>query len=265
MKTSGPVLAAVLTCGGALLATALAVSSPGAQRPWTLAEQPAPPAASAGSVTAPAPDAGNGDAAGADAEPTVVAPAALPAADPTWIADVAAATAIPPVAVAAYARADLVLGAEQPGCHVGWTTLAAIGNLESGHGTHGGAVLGDDGRSSIPVIGPALNGAGVAAIAATPESTAWHGDPVWDHAIGPMQFLPSSWERWGTDADADGVADPHDIDDAALAAARYLCAGGADLATAEGWHRAVLSYNHSEEYVAAVLSRADAYAGAAHG
>lgn len=267
MKASGPVLAACLACAGALLATALAVASPAPQRPWTvsgtdIAAQVVP----AGAAPTTAADAGQ--TASADVgQPAPPAPRAVTAvtADPAWVAGVATATGISAVAVAAYGRADLMLGAEQPGCHVGWTTLAAIGDIESGHGTHGGAVLGVDGRPSIPVVGPALDGVGVAAIRATPESTAWHGDPTWDHAIGPMQFLPGTWERWAADGDGDGVADPHDIDDATVAAARYLCAGGGDLATAEGWHRAVLSYNHSEEYVAAVLARADAYAAAARG
>ena len=87
-----------------------------------------------------------------------------------------------------------------------------------------------------------------------------HGDPRWDHAVGPMQFLPSSWLRWGADGDGDGLVDPHDLDDAALAAGRYLCVGERDLGLGEDWHAAVHSYNHSDEYVADVLARADRYA-----
>ena len=41
-----------------------------------------------------------------------------------------------------------------------------------------------------------------------------------------MQFIPSTWRTWQTDGDGDGVADPNDIDDAALAAAGYLCQSG---------------------------------------
>ncbi len=89
----------------------------------------------------------------------------------------------------------------------------------------------DDGRSRTPILGPALDGDPFAAIRATPETSAWHGDPVWDHAVGPLQFIPSTWETWGTDADGDGVADPNDIDDAACAAVAYLCADGHDLTT----------------------------------
>ena len=75
-----------------------------------------------------------------------------------------------------------------------------------------------------------------------------------------MQFLPESWQAWATDGDGDGAADPHDLDDAAATAARYLCASGGDLATGSGWQAAVLSYNHAQEYVDAVRAAALAYA-----
>ena len=191
-----------------------------------------------------------------------VAPLTVRASTP-WVAATATVTGIGPVALRAYADATLTIAAEQPSCRVGWTTLAAIGATESGHGTHGGAVLGEDGRPSIPIIGPALDGRpGFAAIRADPEGTAWHGDLVWDHAVGPFQFLPSTWRRWGADGDGDRIADPNDLDDAALAAARYLCAAGGDLTTAVAWHAAVLSYNHSEDYAIAILASANGYAAA---
>nr|WP_281362125.1 lytic murein transglycosylase [Cellulomonas humilata] len=121
-----------------------------------------------------------------------------------------------------------------------------------------------DGRPSVPIVGPALDGSGgTAAIPARAEDTAWHGDAVWSHAVGPMQFLPSTWSRWASDGDGDGAQDPNDIDDAALAAARYLCASGRDLATPEGWQAAVLSYNHDDAYVALVLATANGFATAA--
>lgn len=189
--------------------------------------------------------------------------AAAITADPAWLTSTAAATGIPAPAVRAYGVAALRLADEQPGCGLGWTTLAGIGLVESDHGRTGGRALGEDGRASTPIIGPALDGAGdVAAIPATPGATAWHGDPAWDHAVGPLQFLPSTWERWGADGDADGTADPHDLDDAAYAAGRYLCASGDDLRTGSGWEGAVFSYNHAAVYVAAVYAAATAYAAA---
>jgi membrane-bound lytic murein transglycosylase B len=182
---------------------------------------------------------------------------------PDWVQATASASGISPVAVAAYGAATLRLATEQPTCKVGWTTLAGIGAIESGHGTNGGSTLKADGTTTKDIIGPALNGqSGFAAIASTPDSVKWHGDKQWDRAVGPMQFIPSTWAKWQSDGDQDGVKDPHNLFDAAYAAARYLCASGGDLTTGEAWSRAVFSYNHSDQYVRDVLARANAYAGA---
>lgn len=181
-----------------------------------------------------------------------------PVVDPQWIAMTATAAGIPEPAVRAYATAQL---AAPPSCDIGWTTLAGIGWVESHHGTIDGRTLGVDGHSSTPILGPALDGKGdVAAIPATPSSTEWHGNPTWDHAVGPLQFIPSSWERWAADGDGDGVSDPNDLDDAALAAVGYLCADGHDLTTGQGWADAVFSYNHAQEYIDAVHAAATSYA-----
>ena len=104
--------------------------------------------------------------------------------DPGWVARTATATGIPAPALRAYADAQLQVTAARPGCHLGWNTLAGIGLIESRHGTTGGRTLDADGRSRPRIIGPALDGSrGYAAIRATPGSTAWHGDRVWDHAV----------------------------------------------------------------------------------
>jgi membrane-bound lytic murein transglycosylase B len=99
-----------------------------------------------------------------------------------------------------------------------------------------------------------------AAIRATAESTRWHGDPQWDHAVGQLQFIPSTWDTWASDGDGDGRSDPNDIDDAAYAAARYLCHDGRDLTTGSGWAGGIFSYNHAQSYVDAVYSAAMSYA-----
>jgi membrane-bound lytic murein transglycosylase B len=182
-------------------------------------------------------------------------------ADPAWVARTAGVAGLPVPAMRAYADAELLLDAQQPTCHLRWNTLAGIGWIESRHGTVGGRTLGGDGRPSSPILGPALDGTdGNAAIRTTPGSASWHDDHVWEHAVGPLQFLSSTWNRWGADGDGDGVADPRDLDDAALAAGRYLCADGHDLATDAGWNAAVHSYNHDLDYVLAVAAAANTYA-----
>lgn len=180
--------------------------------------------------------------------------------DPDWAARASLQTGVPVRALTAYAGAQLVLAAEQPGCGVGWNTLAGIGRIETGHGSHGGAVLQGSGEAVPRILGPALDGNGFAAI---PDSDggAWDADAVWDRAVGPMQFIPDTWSRWGADGSGDGVADPNNIDDAALAAARYLCASGS-MRDAAGWRAAVFSYNHLESYVDAVAAAATEYAAA---
>lgn len=178
-----------------------------------------------------------------------------------WVNQVSAKTGIGAIALQAYGAATLRLGKEQPGCRLGWTTLAGIGGIESGHGTENFASLLPDGRTSQLILGPALNGKdGFAAIRSTAETAAWHGDATWDHAVGPMQFIPSTWETWQSDGNDDGVKDPSNVFDAAYAAGRYLCASGANLTTDEGWTRAVFSYNHSDDYVRSVLAFANSYA-----
>ncbi len=74
-------------------------------------------------------------------------------------------------------------------------------------------------------------------------------------AIGWMQFMPSTWERWGVDANGDGVADPWSPDDAIAAAARYLAASGG----ATDISRAVFSYNHAQWYVDEVMQLAQLF------
>lgn len=185
--------------------------------------------------------------------------------DPAWADGVAAVTGIPARALLAYASADLTVADEQAGCGLGWNTLAAIGAVESGHGTHAGAVLREDGHPDPAIRGIALDGTreGVAALADT-DGGVWDGDVHWDRAVGPMQFIPSTWVRWGADGNGDGAADPDQIDDATLAAARYLCASG-PMGDADGWRAAVHSYNHSDAYVDQIAAVANRYAAAVQG
>jgi murein DD-endopeptidase MepM/ murein hydrolase activator NlpD len=74
-------------------------------------------------------------------------------------------------------------------------------------------------------------------------------------AVGWMQFMPSTWERWGLDANGDGVADPWNPEDAIYAAARYLSAAGGT----QDISRGVFAYNHAQWYVDEVLQLAHTF------
>src|SRR3954463_1751293 len=169
-----------------------------------------------------------------------------------------AADGIPSTALQAYQQAA---AARPATCHITWPLIAAIGRVESHHGTFAGSVLHTDGRSTPPIIGIALDGVRAALIRDT-DAGRLDGDPVYDRAVGPMQFIPSTWQSYATDSDGDGRSDPFDIYDAAAATAKYLCAAGGDLSSVAGQRRAVLAYNHSDSYVATVLTLAATYAGA---
>lgn len=101
-----------------------------------------------------------------------------------------------------------------------WTVLAAIGQVESGHGRN---------------LGPSSAG-----------------------ALGPMQFLPSTWAYSGVDGDGDGKVDIMSPFDAVPAAALYLCRAGAGRG-GQGLYDAIFSYNHLDSYVQKVLALAAAY------
>lgn len=182
-------------------------------------------------------------------------------AAPRWVERQATRTDVPARAVAAYAGASLRVAATHPGCGIGWNALAAIGGIESVHGSFGGSSISDDGAVAPDIIGIALDGSdGVMAIDDT-DGGALDGDDRWDRAVGPMQFIPTTWERYGRDGDLDGSRDAQHVDDAALAAAVYLCESGDDLTSPAGWGQAVRAYNNSSAYARDVSSRAASYAG----
>lgn len=168
------------------------------------------------------------------------------------------AVAVPSRVYAAYRLAAASLARTDPSCRLPWSLLAGIGQVESGHA--GGGQVDATGRTLTPIIGLPLDGSrGTARIADT-DAGAFDGDAVWDHAVGPMQFIPGTWRYAGADGNADGVRDPHNVYDAALASAGYLCASGGDLRNAASLRSALLSYNQSESYVQLVVAYATAFA-----
>lgn len=183
--------------------------------------------------------------------------------DPDWTHEVAVRTGIPPRALAGYGGAELAIADEAPGCRLRWSMLAALGGLESGHGTHAGSVLDETGTARPAILGPDLDGTAYDRIDDTDRGVLDGSDRV-DRATGPMQFIPSTWQAWGADGNGDATADPQQIDDASLAAGRYLCSHG-DLADPATWRRAVLAYNHVDSYADSVTDAAAAYAELAHG
>lgn len=181
-----------------------------------------------------------------------------------WLERISARTQIPSQALQAYSAAAIAAKAAAPACGIGWNTLAAIGLVESAHGTYGGDSPGELSHSRPRIVGPRLDGKGFASIPDT-DGGRLDGDSVWDRAVGPMQFIPSTWATAGLDGNGDGVADPFNIYDAAMSAGSYLCGAGRNLRTASGWTEAVMSYNQSSEYLRHVRDQANAYAELADG
>jgi membrane-bound lytic murein transglycosylase B len=161
---------------------------------------------------------------------------------------------IPGRALVAYRRAAAVLAEAAPARELSWTLLAAVGRVESDHGRYGDAVLGDDGVSRPHIVGVPLDGTGPVAEIRDSDDGRLDGDDVWDRAVGPMQFLPTTWSLTGVDGDGDGIRNPHDLDDATLAAAVYLCAGAGNLSRPADMRSALLRYNSSAAYVALVMA-----------
>lgn len=128
-----------------------------------------------------------------------------------------------------------ITAARNAPCPIDYRILTAIGAVESGHGTHGGSHLDDNGKATGSIVSSA-------------------------GATGPMQFMPATWAQYATDGDGDGVADVNDIDDAAAAAAKLLCASNVDqnLDDAVGSYNGGAnwrSYSESQDYVAQVDER----------
>lgn len=263
-------LAAAGTAGAYLVPQALqSVPSPTATPGFGL-----DPAASGGAVPP-----SMGDVPGLPGSPSApIAGGTLPATTPpiagvggarpadalaTWAQQAGTRAGIPVVAVQAYGYAELVVGRTTPSCHLTWTTIAAIAKVESAHGSANGAVLSVDGSVSPPIYGLPLDGKGGRQLIQDTDRGALDGDAQFDRALGPLQFIPRTWTEIsagnGVDADNNGISDPNDIDDASLAAAKYLCQNGRDLSKADAWWDAILSYNAVRPYAQKVFEAANDY------
>ncbi|WP_415839295.1 lytic murein transglycosylase, partial [Nocardioides zeicaulis] len=169
------------------------------------------------------------------------------------------ASSIPEVALAAYQRAEAVINQADRSCRLPWELVAAIGRVESDHGRSGGSSLDDRGVARPGIYGVALDGRNGTQDIADTDGGQYDDDARHDRAVGPMQFIPSTWSVVGVDGDDDGTRDPQDVDDAALATAVYLCSGDDDLSQEKGQRAAVYRYNHSNDYVDLVLQVMQAY------
>ena len=142
-----------------------------------------------------------------------------------------------------------------PRCALRWTVVAAVGKIESDHGRYGNAQLALNGDVIPRIVGVPLDGTGTAVV---PDSDGGQldGDAANDRAVGPLQFLPSTWKEVARDGNGDGRADPNNAYDAALGAAAYLCraAPAKGLVAEEALRPAFFSYNHSDVYVERVVT-----------
>jgi len=175
-----------------------------------------------------------------------------------WLNTTALRTGIPKRALSAYAGAALRLAKTQPDCGIGWNTLAAIGYVESRHGSFHGSTIASDGKIRPAIYGIALDGSSSAHIPDS-DNGRFDQDSKYDRAVGPMQMIPQSWRNWRADGNGDGRRDPQNIDDAVLAAAGYLCRAREDLGTEDGWRDMISTYNSAPSYLAKVALQASIY------
>ncbi|MFH8219030.1 lytic transglycosylase domain-containing protein [Streptomyces sp. NPDC018057] len=227
--------------------------------------------AAAGASSAPDTPAGAGDTATGDTQyytdlPPLKSPepatgTGTGTGNGTPAAGGPAEAGIPATVLDAYKKAESELRTAKPGCNLPWQLLAAIGRVESGQAR--GGQVDAQGTTLTPILGPVLNGSGFAHISDT-DHGAYDGDSTYDRAVGPMQFIPSTWAWAGRDGNGDGKKDPNNIYDAALATAHYLCRNDWDLSDQADLNSAILSYNHSQEYLNTVLSWLEYYRKGTH-
>ncbi len=193
-------------------------------------------------------------------------PAAVPEA-PAPVAGVPAtssgqtldSTGIPVRALEGYRKAATLVDSADRACHIDWALLAAIGRVESDHARFDGNQLDAADVAQPGIIGIPLDGTNGTARITDSDRGLLDRDTIYDRAVGPMQFIPSTWAVVGVDADRDGVKNPQDMTDAASAAGIYLCSGPGDLSIPGELHSAIMRYNASDAYVQMVTDLAATY------
>ncbi|MDF1598095.1 MAG: peptidoglycan DD-metalloendopeptidase family protein [Acidimicrobiia bacterium] len=171
------------------------------------------------------------------------------------------ALGIRPVMFSAYVAAESNAPSVAEGCVVDWPIIAGIWKVESNHATYRGRTVTPDGIVTPPLYGITLDGSepDTATVPDTDDGLL-DGDPTWDRAVGPAQFLPGSWRAFGQDGNADGTKDPQNVFDAALATVAHLClTAPGDYTNPDDLAGALLRYNNSAEYVATVAGWIDYY------
>jgi hypothetical protein len=206
--------------------------------------------------------AADADAARAAAQAAAAGGGATTATPAGWLVPPGADGAIPPLALRAYRYGANWAAGFAPGCNLTWSILAGIGRIESNHGRHGGAAtrFSPAGDVHPAILGPPLDGRAGSATIRDSDRGRLDNDLVWDRAVGPMQFLPSTWRSLGRDGNNDKVANPGNFFDSAVSAAAYLClAHDGDLSDQQQLRQALYAYNHSWDYVDTVLGWAAFY------
>ncbi|MDQ4055603.1 MAG: hypothetical protein M3237_23320, partial [Actinomycetota bacterium] len=171
----------------------------------------------------------------------------------------AAVDRIPAASLAAYQRAELVMGVAVLRCRLDWTVLAGVAEVESDHGRAGGNRVTDEGVSRPGVVGKPLNGKGGRARMRDTDAGLVDDNSRWDAPAGPMGLLPSTWSAVAVDGDGDGKRNLQDADDAALGVAVFVCNGGRDLSVRAELRAALRSLNPTPGYAQLVMSLARSY------
>ena len=168
---------------------------------------------------------------------------------------------IPATAYEAYRAASRSAPQVTDACLVDWTVIAGIAQVESRHGrVDDDHALTADGDVLPPIRGLALDGSGGTQTIPDTDDGALDGDATWDRAMGPLQFIPTTWSELGRDGNGDGEADPDNLFDAALTAVAHLCLREpGNYAQRHELRRALVAYNASGRYAEEVLGWVERY------